>query len=213
MEVDAIHGPSHDLCDKKLQRRVRGWINNGRVAAVWMAFPRATLTAGRGRTGRGPLRDSKAVARPCLSPEEEYDCCRADMLVKFAASVVGLCAKLKVPVGLEFADNSLLWRSIQMQHALRNCRTVRFSRCAFGGRYRHKMRVSFFHVPLEINPTVRLCSDKHTCTFSRKRHLIPTGSARGGLRNPHAGALPQRIGCIPRNRLPACPRDQGHKSL
>ena len=82
-------------------------------------------------------------------------------------------------MGLERADNSLLWRSIQMQHALRNCRTVRLSRCAFGGGYRHKMRVSFFHVPLEINPTVRMCSDKHICTFSRKRHLIPTGTARG----------------------------------
>ena len=41
------------------------------------------------------------------------------------------------------------------------------------------MRVSFFHVPLEINPTMGLCSGKHICSFSKKRHWIPTGMTRG----------------------------------
>ena len=38
---------------------------------------------------------------------------------------------------------------------------------------------SFFHVPVEINPTIGLCFGKQICSFSKKRHLIPTGVARG----------------------------------
>ncbi|CAK0855346.1 unnamed protein product [Prorocentrum cordatum] len=87
-EWDIRWGDEYDLTRQRAQRLVRGWVNNGLIAAVWLGTPCHSWSRARDiRPGPPPLRsDLHVMGLPDLAPRDAEKVRIGNALMKFSAS-------------------------------------------------------------------------------------------------------------------------------
>ncbi|CAK0874821.1 unnamed protein product, partial [Prorocentrum cordatum] len=114
-EWDIRWGEEYDLTRQRAQRLVRGWVNNGLIAAVWLGTPCHSWSRARDiRPGPPPLRsDLHVMGLPDLAPRDAEKVRIGNALMKFSASLFSLCQAVRVPVAIENPHMSRIWLTSQ----------------------------------------------------------------------------------------------------
>ncbi|CAK0800243.1 unnamed protein product [Prorocentrum cordatum] len=181
-EWDLRWGDEYDLTRRRVQRSVRGWVNNGLVAAVWMGTPCHSWSRARGiRPGPPPLRsDVHVMGLPDLAPRSAEKVRVGNALMKFSASLFALRQAVRVPVATENPHLSRIWLTPQFKGLLRKCRTVVLDFCQFGQSCRKRTRIVYDHVDLQ--PFGRLCNGpRGICSRTGRPHDQLQGTNSDGI--------------------------------
>ena len=152
---DIRWGDGHDLARRRVQRVVRGWGNNGLVAAFWAGAP--CHSWGRAwdiRRGLSPLRsDQRVMGLPGLAPCDAEKVRMGNSSMQFSASLFLLRRSSGVPVAIEHLSVSRIWLAPQFTGLLQKCPTVVFDSCRVGQSCRERTRVVYANVDLQPSRT------------------------------------------------------------
>ena len=109
--LDLRGAPHLDLCRRRLQQQVRGRVNNGLAAAIWLGVPCNSWSRARDRPG-GPPRlrtDTEVMGLSSLVPGDLEKVRTGNILMRFAVSLIHVCIDVGVPVAVENPHMSRLW--------------------------------------------------------------------------------------------------------
>ncbi|CAK0826564.1 unnamed protein product [Prorocentrum cordatum] len=181
-EWDIRWGEEYDLTRQRTQRLVRGWVNNGLIAAVWLGTPCHSWSRARDiRPGPPPLRsDLHVMGLPDLAPRDAEKVRIGNAHMKFSASLFSLCQAVRVPVAIENPHMSRIWLTSQFRRLQRKCRSVVLDFCQFGQSCRKRTRIIYDHVDLQ--PLHRLCrGPRGICSRTGRPHDQLQGKNADGI--------------------------------
>jgi hypothetical protein len=185
LEWDIRHGAAYDLAQPSIQRRLRGWVLSGRVAALHLGTPCSSWSRARDRPG-GPPRlrsDEYVLGLPGLREADQIKVSMGNRLAKYSASLLFACRHMRVPATLENPALSRLWMHPgihRVSHVARASDVV-CDLCQFGARWLKPTRVLGIFV--ELSPLARRCNFRQqhfVCSVSGRRHMSLTGTTSQG---------------------------------
>ena len=123
-EWDLRWGDSMDLTTRKAWSLLRGWLQSGLIAAVWLSPPRGSWSAYL-RTEECPM------GLEGLSPREKEKVRVGNLLMHRSATILDLCRKLTLPAALESPATSRIWLPRRMVAACKHTRASKVDFCRY----------------------------------------------------------------------------------
>ena len=197
VHVDIADDPRLDLTHPAVIARIKAWLAEGRVAAVWLGTPCSSWSlARRGRAGRrgGPLRKvgKFIMGHPesLLRPDDEAKIKLGNDVLRSTVDIIRACIDSAIPVALENPAASRLWHGPGLvelrQHAA--CRGARLDFCAYGAAWRKPTKVLTWHCgPLES--LQRRCKGHGgVCGRTSRPHTVLQGRSETGQMHTSAAS-------------------------
>ena len=184
-EWELSNGPSFDLTNSRVQRRIRQDIQQGLVLAAMLAPPCSSFSIARDRT---------AVIRNKLYPWglpkaflSEADCVRVqtgNKCFKAALSIIRLLDQHSVPWILENPHTSKCWNLPPLKKLANSShvQTVIVDFCYYKTPWRKRTQLLCGNLDSEDVARLRhVCAGRGLCGFSNKPHFQLTGSNHQGI--------------------------------
>lgn len=195
IEFDIRHGEQYDLCRKRVQQLVRGWLTCGWVVAVWLGTPCGSFSRARDRPG-GPPRlrsDQCPLGLDDLKPADREKVRIGNIMMNFSASVLLLCRRHVIPAALENPAGSRIWlcKPIAAVRKWAVSREIVTDYCQFGEAWRKRTRI--LSVYADLSAAERKCHGKGICTATGRRHETLSGCHNGVFRTSLAEPYPRGL--------------------
>ena len=181
---DIIHGPEHDLTDKRVLKRLLQEIRRGRVLAVMMAPVCTSFSRARDRTK--VIRNHRfpwGIPRRFLSEKEYLSIRLGNTLFRACFAIIEECEKQQIPWLLENPLSSRCWNLPPMRRIIqqRDTHFIHADFCQFGARWKKPTGFLGKRVS-DLHRLTRTCQGKHgICNRTSRPHQLLTGTGPGNI--------------------------------
>ena len=181
---DIIHGPEHDLTDKRVLKRLLQEIRRGRVLAVMMAPVCTSFSRARDRTK--VIRNHRfpwGIPRRFLSEKEYLSIRLGNTLFRACFAIIEECEKQQIPWLLENPLSSRCWNLPPMRRIIqqRDTHFIHADFCQFGARWKKPTGFLGKRVS-DLHRLTRTCQGKHgICNRTSRPHPLLTGTGPGNI--------------------------------
>ena len=181
---DIIHGPEHDLTDKRVLKRLLQEIRLGRVLAVMMAPVCTSFSRARDRTK--VIRNHRfpwGIPRRFLSEKEYLSIRLGNACFRSCIAIIQECEKYHIPWLLENPLSSRCWNLPPMRSIMQQPDThfIHVDFCQFGTRWKKPTGLLCKYVT-DLHRLCLTCQGKHgICSKTCRPHQLLTGTGPGSI--------------------------------
>lgn len=110
--IDICLFPSHNVLHVDVEHTIVHWIQQRRIAFIWLGMPCTSFSQARklDDVGPGPLRDyDNLFGFPWLSAGDRFKVEQGNQLLRFSIRILELCQQYSIPYALENPATSYIW--------------------------------------------------------------------------------------------------------
>ena len=175
--VDLNKGKDFDLCDRRVQEIIEGWITSGCVMGCWLGTPCSSWSSARHDLpdGGGPRSKLFIMGKKGLTPADQQRIKLGNLTMSFSAKIIKLTSSLGIPTVLENPSTSLLWQVPRIKKLIsQDGRLTTMDYCQFGTPWRKRTFFASWNLDVSLLPEAR-CRGRGICSRTQRHHLRLTG--------------------------------------